>query len=226
VVAPAPPATEWMRTPRPEIHPSPPKDLNFASLAWSSQSTPLAGPCLPNDLQHLVDESAARRKPNRKGFGVPSWILSVILATSIFLGIGALLQYLRRDGSAASAPAQTTAQAIPASAGSAAREDASARFLEVAGLRVVTAWNHRQQLHYVVVNHSGSDLPGMAVRIAVRRFEAASSASPLFTVDAALPALGPYQSKEVRTNLDSDTTASAVQDWQSLRAEVEPADRK
>jgi hypothetical protein len=111
-------------------------------------------------------------------------------------------------------------QAVPS------REDATARFLEVAGLRVVTSWNHKQQLHYVVVNHSGSDVPGMAVRIAVRRFEAASNASPLFTVDASLPSLGPYQSKEVRTDLESDATLSAIQDWQSLRAEVQPAGGK
>jgi chemotaxis protein histidine kinase CheA len=227
VVAPAAPSTEWIRTPRPQIRPCPPKDLNFASLAWSPATTPLAGPCLPRDL-HLVDLGSVTRKPDRKGFGVPTWILSVVLATSVFLGVGALLQYLgaSRDSKASPASASATAQAIPASSGTAARQDATAKFLEVAGLRVVTAWNHKQQLHYVVVNHSGSDLPGMAVRIAVRRFEAASSATPLFTVDASLPSLGPYQSKEVRTDLDSDASASAIPDWQSLRAEVEVSDGK
>ncbi len=209
-----------MRTPRPEIPARPPKELDFATLAWSAQATPLAGPCLPNDLRHLV--RVAARKPNRRSFGIPSWILSVILATSIFLAAGAVLQFLRasRDTSTSPVAPSAAAQAAPA------REDAATKFLEVAGLRVVTAWNHKQQLHYVVVNHSGSDLPGMEVRIAVRRYEAATSASPLFTVDASIPSLGPYQSKDVRTDLDSDANATAVQDWQSLRAEVEPSDAK
>jgi hypothetical protein len=203
--------------------------LNFGSVAGGPQTTQSAGPRLPSDLQHLVDLHSAAPKPERKSFGAPAWIVSVVLATSVFLGIGAWLQYLgsSREANSAAASAAGPKQAVPAPAPtSIVRDEPAAKFLEVAGLRVVTAWNRKQQLHYVVVNHSSSDLPRMAIRIAVRRWETETSAAPLFTVNASIPSLGAYQSKEVRTDLDSDGNTSAIPDWQSLRAEVQVVDGK
>jgi hypothetical protein len=88
-------------------------------------------------------------------------------------------------------------------------------------MRVVTGANKRRELHYIVVNHSSEDLGSTTVQIAVRSADAATSSSPLFTVSAAIPALGAYQSKEVHTTLDASVPAAAVADWQSLRAEVQ-----
>ena len=42
----------------------------------------------------------------------------------------------------------------------------------------------------------------------------------MFSISGVIPALGAYQSKEVRTDLDSGLRAAAVPDWQALPTEI------
>jgi len=96
-----------------------------------------------------------------------------------------------------------------------------ARFVEVTGLRVVADPNHHSQVQYIVVNHSASQLSGMSLRITVRSTTQAAGSAPLFTVSAMVPSLGPHQSKEIRTDLDSQLHASAIPDWEYLKTDVQ-----
>jgi hypothetical protein len=98
-------------------------------------------------------------------------------------------------------------------------EHPAARSVEVAGVRIVTGPNKKPQLQYIVINHSASELTGLNVRIAVRSVEALAD-TPLFSVSILVPSLGPNQSKEIRTDLDSSIQPSDIPDWQSLRTEV------
>jgi hypothetical protein len=86
---------------------------------------------------------------------------------------------------------------------------------------VVPDLNHRSQVQYIVVNHSASQLTGMTIRIAVRSSTDPVGASPLFTVSTVVPSLGPHQSKEIRTDLDSELRSSAIPDWEYLRTDVQ-----
>jgi hypothetical protein len=98
-------------------------------------------------------------------------------------------------------------------------EHPAARSVEVAGVRIVTGPNKKPQLQYIVINHSSSELTDLNIHIAVRSVEALADA-PLFSVSSLVPALGPNQSKEIRTDLNSSVQVSAIPDWQSLRTEV------
>jgi len=89
----------------------------------------------------------------------------------------------------------------------------------VAGVRIVTGPNKKPQLQYIVINHSSSELTGLNIRIAVRSVDALADA-PLFSVSSVVAALGPDQSKEIRTDLNPSVQVSAIPDWQSLRTEV------
>jgi hypothetical protein len=60
----------------------------------------------------------------------------------------------------------------------------------------------------------------MTIQIAVRSSVEPASSKPLFTVSAVVPSLGPHQSKEIRTDLDSELRNSAIPDWEYLRTEV------
>jgi hypothetical protein len=91
--------------------------------------------------------------------------------------------------------------------------------VEVAGIRIVTGPNKRPQLQYIVVNHSASELTGLNIRIAVRSVEDLAG-PPLFSISSVVASLGPNQSKEMRTELDSSAKPSTIPDWQSLRTEV------
>jgi hypothetical protein len=95
-----------------------------------------------------------------------------------------------------------------------------ARFVEVTGLRVVADLNHRSQVQYIVVNHSATQLSAMSIRIAVRSSADPTGSAPLFTVSTVIPSLGPHQSKEIRTDLDSQLRTSSIPDWEYLRTDV------
>jgi hypothetical protein len=131
------------------------------------------------------------------------------------------------------APPETAASESPADAATAPESAPSAtqivppppneypyaRFVEVTSLRVVEQDN-RPQVQYLVVNNGEMELDDIALRIAVRSTTSPKGAEPLFTVAAWVPKLGPHQSKEIRTDLDSGLTASKIPAPATLRAEV------
>jgi len=140
----------------------------------------------------------------------------------LFLGAGGVLQYLtaNRDAKAASvtpAAAQTGEPAltpIPV-----AEEHPGARFVEVAGVRVLTAPNKKPQLQYIVVNHSANELTGLNIHIAVHSADAPTG-TPLFRVSSVIPSLAANQSKEIRTDVDAGLKDGSIPDWQSLRTDI------
>jgi hypothetical protein len=221
VTAPAPPDLQWMKMPRPKLAAHKPSDRNCDRVIAPPQKLPLAGPCLTPELENYLEAPPAERAGKKNGIGLPTWIVSLVIATSLFLAIGVAMQYLATNHEAkaavvpAPAPAAASAPAAPAF-----EQHPFARFIEVTGLRVVADMNHRSQVQYIVVNHSATQLSGMTIHIAVRSSVEPASSKPLFTVSAVVPSLGPHQSKEIRTDLDSELRNSAIPDWEYLRTEV------
>jgi hypothetical protein len=222
VAAPAPPDLHWMKMIRPVLPPRKPSDRKCDSPTAPPQKIPLAGPCLPPELRNFIEAQPAQYSRARKGIGLPTWVTSLVIATSLFLVVAVMLQYLQtnREARAAAAPAPSqAAAAVPAVA--TFEQHPFARFVEVTGLRVVADLNHRSQVQYIVVNHSASQLTSMTIRVAVRSSTDPVGAPPLFTVSAVVPSLGPHQSKEIRTDLDSQLRSSAIPDWEYLRTDVQ-----
>ena len=69
-----------------------------------------------------------------------------------------------------------------------------------------------------MVNHSASEATGLVLQIAVRSV-IQDGKEPLFHVSAVVPSLGPFQAKELRTDLDSTLDSTAVPDWGDLKAD-------
>ncbi len=220
VAAPAPPSLQWIRAPRPRILPCAPTKTSRADMMTGPQTPPLAGPCVPQELRNLVEQpGAGGRSTTRRKTGLPAWTVSLLVATTVFLGVGSVLQYLAssRDAKAASV---STQQSDQSSSGVSTIELPSSRLVEVTGMRVVGgSSNQKAQLHYIVVNHAPTSLSGISLKVAVRS-GSSGSGSPLFNFTTAIASLGPYQSKEFRTDLDPALRASELPDWQDLRAEV------
>jgi hypothetical protein len=222
VTAPAPPSEQWMRLPKIVFMAKAPSDAAPATLAAGPQPPTLAGPCLPPQLQ----SSSQGRSPNQrlpgKRVAASTWMVSVLII-ALFLGGGALLQYLsaNRDARAASIPPapQQASEPAPAPVFPAAEEHPGARFVEVAGVRVVTAPNRKPQLQYIVINHSVGELTGLNIHLALHLADSPSGA-PLIRVSTIVPSLGANQSKEIRTDLDAGLNATKIPDWQSLRTDV------
>jgi len=222
VIAPAPRLEQWLRLPRIVFIPKAPRNLGFATLTAGPQQPTLAGPCLPPQLRNFTEGQVSSYRPRKKRSAAPTWMVSVLVAMGLFVGAGGVLQYLtaNRDAKAASvtpAAAQTGEPAltpIPV-----AEEHPGARFVEVAGVRVLTAPNKKPQLQYIVVNHSANELTGLNIHIAVHSADAPTG-TPLFRVSSVIPSLAANQSKEIRTDVDAGLKDGSIPDWQSLRTDI------
>jgi hypothetical protein len=221
LAAPAPPDLQWVKTPRPVLPASKPLDPNRDSLIAPPQKLPLAGPCLPPELRNYIEAPTADDARSKKGTRLPAWVVSLVIATSLFLAIAVVMQFLAANREAKAAVTSAPIQAASVPAVPVFEQHPFARFVEVTGLRVVADLSHRSQVQYIVVNHSSEQLSGMLIRIAVRSSTDPASAKPLFTVSAVIPSLGPHQSKEIRTDLDSQLRSSAIPDWEYLRTDVQ-----
>ena len=222
VTAPAPPAEQWLRSPKLVFIPRPPARAGAAVLSAGPQAPTLAGPCLPPQLRNFTENQNLNRGVARKRSAAPTWMVSVLVAMLLFLGAGSLLQYLtanRDTSAAAAAPASPQTSASAPAPAPIAQEHPGARFVEVAGVRVITAANKRPQLQYIVVNHSVGELTGLNIHVAVHSADSPTGA-PLFTVTSAIASLAANQSKEIRADIDPTVKPASIPDWQSLRTEV------
>lgn len=178
---------------------------------------PLAIPVLL--AQRRDSEPIATRK-----VGLPGWVTAIFISIAVLLGVGGWIRGFPAAPPAKAATRPSAAVPQPAPAASPSAVDPPypfASFIEVTGLRVVVDLNHRSQVQYLVVNHSAISLTGLGLRVAVRSGLAAAGSEPLFTVSARVPSLGPHQSKEIRTDLDSQLRETAIPDWDNLKAEVQ-----
>jgi hypothetical protein len=223
ITPPAPPTEQWKRSPKPHFAASAPGNAGLTAIVAGPQTPTLAGPCLPPQLRNFIENRTANVRPHRKRSAAPTWMISVLVAIVLFLGAGRLLQYVTADRDSKSVSAAVTqpqpSQPVPPVPLKVVQEHPAARFVEVAGVRVITGANKKLQLQYVVVNHSGNDISGLNIRIAGRAADSQSE-TPLFSISSVIASLAPYQSKEVRTDLDPSVKASSIPDWRSLRTEI------
>jgi len=215
VSAPAPPICERIRIPRPALSPLPPPPANLAALAPRPQPATLAGPCLTAELRNVA--KSRTRKASAKSRTFPTWVPSFMGATLLVILAGGSLQYLNNqsDGKPA-APAVSQATHVVAAGGM----DALAKSVEISGLRLVKTWNGKQQVRFLIINHSSRDLSGVTLHVGVRASEAAGGA-PILTIRAPIRSLGAYQSKEIKSDLDAEVPDSALADWESVRTDVQ-----
>ncbi|HLJ45526.1 MAG TPA: hypothetical protein VKU01_05945 [Bryobacteraceae bacterium] len=156
--------------------------------------------------------------------GLPSWMVSGVVATGLLLvGWAVVYQYAsaRATDRAAAAnppadPPQQHQQAVPTTPVS----YEISRAVEVTGLRVVADLKSHSQVHYIVVNHSGTPLPNLTLRLTVWSNAAAAAGQPLFTLSSSVPSLAPYASTEIQADV-ANLRAAAIPDWENLKPEVQ-----
>ena len=214
VTAPAPPVFDWIRRPRQVLQPLPPPPAeNLVRRSAQPQPLTLAGPCLAPELRNLAELQGPGR--SRKPRAFPGWVASLMGAMLLVLLAVTSLQYLssQNDAKATTPTGQRTAAAP--------NTEALDKSVEISGLRLATTWTGKQQVRFLIVNHSAQDLSGVTLQVVVRSSDAGPSNAPILVIHAPLHSLGPYQSQEIKTALDSEIPASALSDWQSLRTDVQ-----
>ncbi|HYL37810.1 MAG TPA: hypothetical protein VEV17_17985 [Bryobacteraceae bacterium] len=224
VAAPAPADLSCIGTPRPTILPVPLSVEPLAAFLAVPRLPTLAGPALPPELRNLTEWRAGPEQRLGRRIGFPTWIGSVLAAMALFFVAGTLLQYFsgNRNATAAVTQGPQARGTSPANTSAAASaQDSLSRSVEVSGLRLVPGWNHKEQVQFLVVNHSANSLPAISIQITVRAPDSVSTTPPILNINAVIRGLGPYQSKEIRTDLDSTVSPTVFADWQSLRTDIQ-----
>jgi hypothetical protein len=154
---------------------------------------------------------------------VPGWLIALLVAL-VLVGAGAgAYFYLLPSSQSKSAPtAAASPFESPASAPSpAAKAHPFAKFIEIAGFRITEDARQKAQIRYLVVNHSGAELPDLTLTITLKTSTAKPEDKPLAVFPAKAVRLGPYESRDLEASVKTELRAYELPDWQFLRAEFE-----
>jgi hypothetical protein len=186
-------------------------------LSSLEPAIPLNGPRLPHELISL--EAAGVSRVSRVDFSVPTasvaakmpiWLVSAVTAT-VVAGVLSFAFYVM-PGAASQPP-----RAVPMEV---AEPLTGSEVVEVTGVRIVSAAGKLSEIRYLVVNHSENKLDGATVQVTLRprsRVNSATIASFTFTV----PKLGPHQSVEMVSLIESIVIPGSLPDWRELRADAQ-----
>lgn len=159
------------------------------------------------------------RTPPPRRRGAPTWLLATVFAIG-FLALGATAYYGYYHFTGAGRTA-VSAPRWEAPAPPAPRTSPVAPFIEVTGIRLTEDARQKVQVQFVVVNHSAADIAKLEAKVVLRTRDAKTGSAPVGTFSFRLPSLGPYESRELRTTLDTQLRAYEIPDWQFLTADVE-----
>lgn len=187
----------------------------------------LPGPMLPPELQERKNLKVLTSSREKRQAAVPGWAVSVIVMVLLLAaGIGLVSYVLPSSHTAdAKAPAaqsvepDTTVAVEPAAAAS----HPLSSFVEVTGIRFIIDLNRKSEVHYLVVNHSGTDLTNMTVYVTIKAANAKPGQAPLCRFSFPLPGLAAFESKEMVSSIEKISRAVELPDWHDLRADVQIA---
>ena len=104
----------------------------------------------------------------------------------------------------------TTLQNVGAATGP--RTHPLGKHLEISGVRVTDGKNGRFNVKFIVTNHSNAELPPLKVEALIQ-----ARNREFFRVPVTLASLGPYETRELETNVRSDLKPYELPDWQLIR---------
>jgi hypothetical protein len=96
-----------------------------------------------------------------------------------------------------------------------------ARYIEVAGIRIIEDEKQQIKATFVVVNHSAADMPSQDLQITLRSSTAKPEDDPVAVVAIKTGPLAANASKDLSVPLKTTLRAYELPDWQFLRAAVE-----
>jgi len=157
---------------------------------------------------------AARRRR------LPAWLLSVLFAVGFAaLGLAGYLGYRSLRPRAASSPPPQIVMETPGAATTPAKPHPLARHIEITGLRLNEDARQRASIRFLVINHSGADLGELAAEVQLVAVSAKGEREAVGTFTFRLAGLGPYESRELTTPVQTKLRVYELPDWQFLRAE-------
>jgi hypothetical protein len=93
------------------------------------------------------------------------------------------------------------------------------KYLEITGIRV-TEEGRKPQIKFAVVSHAAAELTDIDVKVRVFTQEGDGAGRTFTEIGVKIPALEPYEVRDVTETFATQLRAYEFPDWQYLRAEI------
>jgi hypothetical protein len=144
-----------------------------------------------------------------------STISPIIVSLCTAVGIVALLAilYLFVLPRGTASKASTTALEKPGTpARAVVNAHPLAKYIEITGLRVIEGTKGQVKIAFVAVNHSPADLPELDAQLTLT-----GEGATIFEFKVTIPSIGPYESRDITTNVKTALKPYELPDWQALQ---------
>ena len=160
--------------------------------------------------------------PAQSKFRLPGWLLSVVFALAfVAAGLGAYFGFEHFRANKVAAPAAIVPETPTLPAPVSAKSHPLAKYIEITGIRLTEDSAKKTQVQFLVVNHSPAEFADLAANVSLIPLTGRPEQQPTGTFTFKLPSLGPYESKELKSALQTHLRAYELPDWQFLRAELQ-----
>jgi len=213
---PAPPQQSYAPPPPPPQAPAPPRQ-QYAPPPQQEIPT-YQQPAAPPPPQPPAEQPTYYELDQRKG--MPPWLVTLLVAVLASGTVAILYRYvLTSDTNGAVAQQQESPfEAVPEAGQGGAKAASLARHIEVTGFRLVEDANQQTQVQFLVVNHSAADIGDLAGVVTLRSTESSPDDDPIAEFEFKTASLGPFESIEFKTAIETSMRAYELPDWQFLTA--------
>jgi hypothetical protein len=213
-----PPPPPYATQPVPQYAPPPPPQ--YAPPPAAQYAPPPAQPqYAPPPPQYQAPQYQQPPPPHR-GMNMPVWLMTILFALAIGgVVIGALWVLSTNRGSAGNGPRPSATVESPA-AKPGATTNPMQKYIEVSGVRFVQDARKRTMAKFVIVNHSDSDIIGLAGNVTVwgRTQKSEEDAQGTFSFSTNL---GPMETQELTVPLKTKLKIYELPDWQNITTDVQ-----
>jgi len=215
--------------PRPQSYPVGPNRI--AGPVSAPQMT-LPGPALPPRLERFEEGNIVTGLGSdprgKQDSAIPGWLITlaatlavvVICVAVMFYVLPALSSSSRNPSSAAAATVSPRDGASPVSAVASSQQPLG-KALEITGFRIGVDLTNKTVVQYIVVNHSSNEIAAATINVLVKAARGRFERSPIVSFSFRLPTIGPLESREMTTVLETPLRTGDVPDWQTLKPEIQ-----
>jgi hypothetical protein len=151
---------------------------------------------------------------------LPVWLMTILFALAIGgVVMGALWVLNTNRGSAGSGPTPSATVESPA-AKPGTKTNSIQKYIEISGVRFIVDGNKKTMARFVIVNHSDSDIRGLAGNVTIwgRTQKSEEDAQGTFSFSTNL---GPLETQELTVPLKTKLKIYELPDWQNITTDVQ-----
>ena len=140
-------------------------------------------------------------------------LLFAVCFTALAFGVMTFLEHRKSASAQADAVAPSKTPTVISSV---------ARFVEITGFRVTEDEKQKAQVEFVVINHSGADIPDLGGTVSLKAGTSNADQEPvaMFAFKLKSP-LGPFEAKDLKLPIQTKLRAYELPDWQFLKADIQ-----